>query len=353
MEDGQGVENCESRTDRRSRTRLIAILLVPALWLTGCRLAEREMADHTPQGCATCHVAIAQQWEESAHASAWTNPQFVERTSQHRRPQCLPCHASAPLLERPPGEPPQLRAEQRESGVDCSVCHQRGCGYAGPYRSHLGPHPAEQDTTRLPCSAFCGICHQQEHQEYAALYVPVANTGDAKQCVQCHMPTERARLTQAHLLSYVHPKRITHDHTFPVWTARVTAGTVEIGDPTVVWRSPTEVDVRFLLTNRGAGHRIPSGAFGHRTLRIAVELLDRHGQPIGQKEKSLFAGQQDCLAPGRSVPFTLVATVPEREQPLQARLLVERVNRDRSFRFTLAELTWPVKMQARASDIGQ
>jgi nitrate/TMAO reductase-like tetraheme cytochrome c subunit len=353
MEDRLGAESCERGADRRSRARLISLLLVPALWLTGCRLAEREMADRTPQGCANCHVQIAQQWEDSAHARAWTNPEFVERTSQHQTQGCLPCHASSPLLEQPPGERPQLRAAQREFGVDCQVCHQVGGGYAGPHRSHLGPHPTQQDTTRLPCSSFCGTCHEQEHREYADLYVPAANAGEAKQCVQCHMPTERARLTQGHLLSYIHPQRVTHDHTFPTWTACVTAGAIQIGDPTVAWRSPTEVDVRFALTNRGAGHRIPSGAFGHQTLRIAVELLDRHGQPVGQQERSLLAGQQDGLDPGRSVPFSLAVTVPERQQPLQARLLVERVNRDRSFRYTLAELTWPVAVKARASDTGK
>lgn len=353
MEDRLGAETRKCRADRRRRAQRLAFLLTALVWWSGCRVAEREMADRTPSGCAHCHVTIAQQWDESAHAHAWTDPAFVHRTSEHRLAQCLPCHASQPLLERSPGERPQVRAEQRETGVDCSVCHQRGCGYVGPYSSHLGPHPTAQDATRLPCPEFCGTCHEREHREYADLYVPAAPAGEAQACVQCHMPTQRARLTQGHLLSYIHPRRITHDHTFSTCTAGVTAGAVAIDAPTVTWRSPTEADIRFALTNRGAGHRIPSGAFGHRSLRIAVELLDRRGNRVGEQERAVLAGQPDCLDPGRRVPLSLAVTVAGREPPVQTRILVEHVDRERSFHYTLAESTWQLASEPRTDETGK
>ena len=63
---------------------------------------------------------------------------------------------------------------------------------------------------------------------------------------------------------------------------------------------PTEVT--FALTNRGAGHRIPTGDYGHRELRVAIELLDRGGRTLGQAEQAVFPGQDLSLAPGVPTP---------------------------------------------------
>ena len=148
----------------------LAALFVLLLALTGCRLAEREMQDRTPQGFANCHTNIAAQWERSAHAVAWTNPEFIRETEERSATDCLPCHASLPLLEQPPGEPAQLRDHQRQFGIECRTCHQLGDAYAGPYESQIGPHPTVADPVRLPCSDFCGICHETEAEEHATLY---------------------------------------------------------------------------------------------------------------------------------------------------------------------------------------
>jgi hypothetical protein len=311
------------------------------LALAGCRLAEREMQDRSPQGCANCHTNIAAQWERSAHAIAWTNPEFVLATDGRSIARCLPCHASRPLLEQPPGEPARLRDHQRQYGVECRTCHQLGEAYAGPYESRIGPHPAVQDTVRLPCSDFCGICHAMESDEYTRLYL-AASSSNQRTCAQCHMPTSRERLTQGHVLSYIHPKRAVHDHAFPVWAPVVAANAVEIGSPAVTRAEGRSVEVSLTLTNRGAGHRIPSGAFGYRELRVAVDLLDRHGRAVGQAEQAVLPGDDLSLAPAVATPYTLFVAIKSSEPIERIRVLVERVNRDRSFQYTLAEGEWPV-----------
>ncbi len=310
--------------------------------LSGCRLAEREMQDRTPQGCGNCHTNIAQQWQMSAHAIAWTNPEFIRATEERSVAGCLPCHASRPLLEQPPGEPAQLRDGQRQFGIECRTCHQLGEAYAGPYESRIGPHPVVQDAVRLPCSDFCGICHAREAEEHATLYV-TASSSNQSSCAQCHMPTSRERLTQGHVLSYIHPKRAVHDHAFPVWSQVVAAGAVEIGQPVATVAEGQPVEVSFTLTNRGAGHRIPSGEFGYRELRVAVDLLDRHGRTVGQAEQAVFPGDDLSLAPGLATRFTLLIARTASEPMERIRVQVERVNRDRSFQYTLAESEWAAR----------
>lgn len=311
--------------------------------LTGCRLAEREMQDRTPRGCANCHTNIANQWERSAHALAWSDPAFLRETDERSITDCLPCHAPQALLEQPPGEPAVLRDRDRQFGVECRTCHQLGEAYVGPHGSRLGPHPVVQDSVRLPCSDFCGVCHAQEAEEHAELYLSAESSGLS--CAQCHMPTYRERLTQGHLLSYIHPKRTAHDHAFPVWSQVVSAGAVEIGTPATRAAGPA-IEVSFTLTNRGAGHRIPTGEYGYREMRVAVELKSRDGRTVGQAHQAVLPGQAQSLAPGVTTAFTLQVAAGTDESPQAVRVLVQRVNGDRTFQYTLAEREFPIPPRA-------
>lgn len=319
----------------------LPVLLGFSVALPACRLAEREMQDRTPQGCANCHTNIAEQWERSAHALAWNDPAFIRETEERSADDCLPCHAPQPLLEQPPGEPAVLRGHDRHFGVECRTCHQLGEAYAGPHGSRLGPHPVVQDTVRLPCSDFCRICHEMEAEEHATEYL-ASSSPNQPSCAQCHMPTCRERLTQGHLLSYIHPKRTVHDHAFPVWSPVVSAGAVEIGPPAIARAEGQRVEVAFALTNRGAGHRIPTGDYGHRELRVAVELLDRERRTLGQAEQAVFPGEDLSLAPGVPTPLRIPVAVAAGEPAERIRVVVQRVNQSRSFQYTLEEGEWPI-----------
>jgi len=156
------------------------------------------------------------------------------------------------------------------------------------------------------------------------------------------MPTRRERLTQGHVLSYIHPKRVVHDHAFPVWSPVVSAGAVEVGQPSVTCTEGEPAEVTFTLTNRGAGHRIPSGEFGHRKLRVAVELLDGSGRTLGQAEQAVFPGQDLSLAPAAPTPFRFLVPTTGNGPAQRVRVLVQRVNQARSLQYTLAEGEWPM-----------
>lgn len=331
-----------SRHDsRRRRLSVGALLATAALWLTGCNLGQREMEDTTPHGCAECHVDITHQWQRSAHSIAWVSPEFTELSDQHREDSCLPCHAPKPLLEQARGSEPQLRDNHRHFGVDCNVCHQLGCGYVGPYKNLIQAHPTIQDTTRLPCSDFCGSCHRMEHKQYVEQYLPAV--GDAaRSCSGCHMPAYRSRLTQDHLLSYIHPKRIVRDHSFPVWDERVSGGAIQMQAREAVWAEPQELQVRVTLVNRGAGHSIPVGEFGYRELNIRAEVHKADGTVLGDQEHVVLADSQDCLRPDAPVEFVLAVAVADPATAAQVRVTVERVDPDRNLLYRFIDSVWSV-----------
>ena len=94
--------------------------------------------------------------------------------------------------------------------------------------------------------------------------------------------------------------------------------------------------VRVTLINRGAGHRIPTGKFGHREVRILAEAEGVDGQAVGQAEESLVARTSSALLPGKPTEFVLAVPLSGDAPPQRLRLSVERVNEDRTFRHTLA-----------------
>ncbi len=331
-------------TQRIETSRALLGLTVCAFFGTtvlaaGCRVLQPGVKDTGPQACAECHVNIARQWACSPHAEAWTDPLFAAETKDFTEEQCLPCHAPTPVLAQEGTEAPGLRDRRRDNGVDCHSCHYTCGSYAGPYNT-WGPHAVKQ-TTRMRHADFCGGCHTMEHQEYTQLYVPsVQSPKSPRPCADCHMPPSRARSTQGHILSLAHPKRTVRDHSFPAMTTAVIRGAVTIDEAVVEPGEENRYQVDFTVTNRGAGHRVPTGGYGHREVRLLVELLDAQGEVAGHAERSLFSKRTTSLAPGEPTDFSLTVQWRDDVPPARARLIVERVNKDRTFRRTLARRTW-------------
>lgn len=334
----------------RTPATRVGLILTSLTWLitAGCNLGQRELEDTTPPGCAECHIDITRQWERSAHSIAWTSPAFVKASLEHQKEYCLPCHASQPLFEQRSDERAQLRTSNQHFGVDCNVCHQRGCEYVGPYNNRLEAHPTAQDIVRLPCADFCGTCHHVEMKEFTEFNQSLDSEEQFTGCAACHMPAYKSRLTQGHVLSYIHPKRTVRDHSFPIWVQEVAGDAVEIADvDTTVSKATIQVDA--ILINRGAGHNIPVGGFGHHELVVRVEMLTQDDSLLSASEQSIFPGDENRLPPKRPVAFSFRMEGLNPAEISRIRILAEHVNESRSVRFTLGErlLDFPTLLVAR------
>ena len=93
--------------------------------------------------CQSCHGHIVEQWKESRHAQAWTNPIFQEGYIAELDPTCVYCHAphkeqfeevqnnqawykamhpeKGSLINVPTKYPEPLSQE----GITCATCHVR------------------------------------------------------------------------------------------------------------------------------------------------------------------------------------------------------------------------------------
>ena len=102
------------------------------------------------------------------------------------------------------------------------------------------------------------------------------------------------------------------DHSSSVWNSAVAANAVEILDLQLDRSEQGEWIVQTRVLNRGAGHCIPTGKFGHNEVRILVEIRDDREQIVAQAEQAFLARSEDALPPGKPVDFQFAVGRGER-----------------------------------------
>lgn len=127
---------------------------------------ERDMPeDVAPSDCASCHLNVARNWEDSAHAHAYDDPVFQEWWQAQGNPgECLTCHTTG--YDATTGT---FKAE----GITCEACH----GEVNPDHPPA-PIPLRSDTE------YCGACHTPTHSEWRLSGHGASDIG----CVACHDP---------------------------------------------------------------------------------------------------------------------------------------------------------------------
>lgn len=203
------------------------------------------------RSCETCHEDQHEQWSGSRHALAFTNQVFQVALAQSSPQQwCIDCHGP--------------RAEAREAGIDCAVCHVRDGAILVPSNHSDGAdefHPVRVEPT-MSDSRFCAGCHQFETPSLSSkggFYSkhPMQNTyeewraspaGEAgEQCQGCHMGKAGHRFPGAHAIDFV--------------------------------RSAVEIDVSRVdgvmtatLNSKSVGHDLPTGdPFRRLELRLCTD----------------------------------------------------------------------------------
>lgn len=149
----------------RNGTRRISCLLGVVLLLLTVSVAnaQDERPEQGTDECTGCHEGLRHYWEDSAHASALSDPVFQEGwQAQGSPPECLQCHTT--------GFDPATAA-YTEEGVACLTCHS--------------PVPANHPDDMIPTdisSRLCGDCHVETFNQWEL-------SGHAQEdlnCNNCH-----------------------------------------------------------------------------------------------------------------------------------------------------------------------
>jgi hypothetical protein len=284
----------------------LALLLV----LGGCRpglpFAERLFFSQEPGAlpaaadCERCHQAVVVEWQESAHARAFTSEAFQRATHGERAEACTSCHAPAPL---PASGRPTLRSARREEGVTCITCHlATGPGIApltmrGPASRSLPVevHPVIAEDPSYRSSELCGGCHEATFSEWER--APTLPGDEKETCQGCHMPAVYRTVESVNpdvpyspLFVALEEAQKLRRHRFAV------PGDAEDDIALSIEREATLLRVR--VENR-LPHALPTGSFGRREVTLLVDW------PGGSAQHAVAARPGQSLASGAARTFEI------------------------------------------------
>jgi len=256
--------------------RMRSIALLSVLGLVACQGAgSRSQLD-----CAGCHVQIAGDWQQSAHARSWSSSEFQKR-AQGRMAECAPCHAPDLIMSREAGKPPRTRPMARQRGVDCIACHQDARGAMhGPFDAIPSPHPSQQNMARMRSVEFCASCHgQNDRYDQITEWRQSSLKKTGVTCLDCHMPLAEMPLVEG--ADYGHaPRRQVPRHLF--------LGPLDPKFLSTSAQLRLKVEkgiVEATIDNGFMPHTLPGGGFSQFWLRVSV----RHpsGRVVMQREERL------------------------------------------------------------------
>lgn len=288
---------------RRFPNALLAILaiLVRAAAITACAAlvpllpTAAHAAPKTSAECGECHKEIYRMWERSAHANAMEDPIFLDAFRMTEASEgddvartCLRCHA--PLFEH--NKDRALAQKVTWEGVNCDACHSlvsvdmSGFGprqvldvgevKRGPIRDAAsGAHEvaySELHTTSLVCAG----CHEFVNAEGTPLMTTYTEwlksdaAKEGKNCQECHMGRTKADVVDPKILrvadSEINIHEVPGGHSLDQLHKA-------LGVLVESQRTGDSLDIEVRLTNKGAGHAVPTGMPGRRViLQVGVRL---------------------------------------------------------------------------------
>ncbi len=255
--------------------------------------------------CGQCHQAIYEEWSESMHAAAWTDPYYqVDFAFDGSQQVCHNCHTPLenqqanlvlgfrdtarldPILEPNDAFDPALRAE----GVTCAVCHVEDGVIIGPYGDTQTPHATRRDPAMTDGVSVCERCHIVSGDRWDTFYrIPPCGTvaeiheggASAPDCTGCHMPevTRPVANTGAARPGGRHLWRGGHDQD----TVR---SAIEIDVDLRVRDGGDSRLATATLTNTGADHYVPTGT-PDRHLTLEFTLLGPDGSVLEYERQTL------------------------------------------------------------------
>ncbi len=272
-------------------------------------VAARGQATRTParptsktltsaEECGRCHADIFRYWKASLHAQAADDPRFQAvftrvKEETHRQDLdgiCLRCHAPA-LLQ---GQDSKWDRKVSWEGVTCDFCHsvravrndakapfvlEVGEVKSGPLRDATPTVHGARYAESFSSSMLCNPCHQFVNEKGLEVLSTYAEwqaspyPGQSKTCQTCHMRSAAGKVVdpkvQRVAMTSVNLHEMPGGHS-------VTELNRALGAQITAERHGGTVDVNVQLTNRGAGHKIPTGS-PLRTIVMVVQVAGGTG----------------------------------------------------------------------------
>lgn len=304
--------------------------------------------------CRGCHSDQHQQYEDSMHAKAFSNPLFnaqyfkevVPRAQRNpllvpEARRCIACHAPVVFMNYTGFVATPAQADLFETGVTCDFCHTLA-GYAenGDYqqdasRKKQGPsQPSGASTFHseysgfVQISEFCGNCHGSS-SHFTPEVKSTSTFGEWQEspygkrrfsCQECHMNEDgflrsgKARFARgpaAYLnIGTVATKQRVHDklynHSFPgAHSTRQLkdALLLEFMSDSLIADANGRFPIALLVNNERTGHKTPSGSSGLRLMWLVVTATAADGAKIPVLPHT--------PSPGNVADYSIAGRVPD------------------------------------------
>jgi hypothetical protein len=257
--------------------------------------------------CGECHKDIHRMWSASAHARSMEDAVFLEAYREAKSGegeevsrQCLACHAPLTVVSADWDLAQKITWE----GVHCDVCHGMvAVDTAGPNprpvldigKVKRGPikdaassaHEvaySELHTTALACAP----CHEGSTADGVKVmttyseYLESSAAREGKTCQTCHMGKTRANVVDPKVARVASAEVNLHEVPGGHSLDQLHKALQVALDPK---RKGDSLLVTVRLTNKGAGHAVPTGMPGRR---VILDLAVRSGTGAAFEEKRTY-----------------------------------------------------------------
>jgi hypothetical protein len=281
--------------------------MTPVVWPAALLLAAfpgRLDRISSAETCGRCHRDILQAWKTSTHATALENPLFqdaldlaVEESGATARATCLSCHA--PTVQHS-GDTELVRKTSWE-GVTCDFCHSlKAVTFAagvpritvafdgvktGPLKDAASIAHGVAFSPVHASSLVCAPCHEYRNPSGLPVLTTYSEWQDSSyakksvHCQSCHMSLTAAKVVDPKIKRT--PQTSVNLHQMP-GSHSIDQLNKAVSTRLATARRGDALEVTVELTNRGAGHMVPTGS-PLRRLHLEVRVNSSDGKSYNQE----------------------------------------------------------------------
>jgi hypothetical protein len=281
--------------------------------------------------CGKCHKDIYASWKNSLHSQVKDNAVFWTAylqayydDSEKARVLCLSCHAPVAIINKDFSLNKKLSGE----GVNCDFCHsisgvhqkrnkfeyehEYGLLKQGPLKDVESPVHETKFNRLFKQSQLCAACHEYETGTGVKIIETYSEweqgpySKEGTHCQDCHMRKIKGKIVDSEIAKTPEKKISSHDiaggHSLAM---RDKSLDIQVSS---IERIKQKLTVTVDITNKGVGHKIPTGLPSKKLiLKVVAEsssgdifktqkkvykksLIDRNGDLV-EKDSDLMLGK--------------------------------------------------------------